>query len=46
MVEQKADQGDAVAQLKLGIIYITGEGAPADDVLAAAWFRKAVVHVR
>lgn len=36
-----ADQGDAVAQYNLGLMYYNGQGVPRDDQLAAAWFRKA-----
>lgn len=36
-----ADHGDAVAQLKLGAMYETGEGVPQNYVEAVRWFRLA-----
>lgn len=36
-----ADQGDALAQSKLGWLYATGHGVPQDYGQAVAWFRKA-----
>ncbi len=36
-----ADQGDANAQLNLGLMYRKGQGVPQDYVSAAVWFRKA-----
>jgi hypothetical protein len=36
-----AEQGDADAQLKLGIMYQLGRGVPTDEQQAAAWYRKA-----
>jgi TPR repeat protein len=36
-----ADQGDAIAQSKLGWLYATGHGVPQDYAQAVAWFRKA-----
>jgi TPR repeat protein len=36
-----AEQGNAVAQLKLGIIYLRAEGVPRDDVAALAWLTRA-----
>jgi uncharacterized protein len=36
-----AEHGNAVAQLKLGIIYSRGEGVPRDDVAALAWLTRA-----
>ncbi|HZV67267.1 MAG TPA: tetratricopeptide repeat protein, partial [Telluria sp.] len=36
-----AAQGDVESQWKLGFAYLTGRGAPRDDALAMAWFRKA-----
>ena len=35
------DQGDAVAQHNLGVMYDNGEGVPEDDRQAAFWYRKA-----
>ena len=37
----KANQGDAEAQLKVGVRYHRGEGVPQDYVEAAKWIRKA-----
>ena len=39
--KQKAEQGDAAAQLFLGILYKDGQGVPQDYAQAAIWFRKA-----
>ena len=36
-----AEQGDAVAQYNLGLIYADGEGVLKDDAEAVKWFRKA-----
>lgn len=36
-----AEQGDAVAQHKLGLIYADGDGVAQDGILAVKWFRKA-----
>ena len=36
-----AEQGDADAQLDLGVRYATGEGVPQDDAEAVRWFRLA-----
>lgn len=33
--------GDAAAQVQLGVIYLTGDGVPKDDVEAVKWLRKA-----
>ena len=35
-----AEQGDAEAQLNLGLIYDDGYGVPVNDAEAAKWFRK------
>jgi hypothetical protein len=38
---EAAEQGDAIAQYKLGLIYFTGEaGVPKDHSQAAKWYRK------
>ena len=37
----RAEQGDAVAQYNLGVIYATGEGVPQDDAEAVRWYRLA-----
>ncbi|SNB47780.1 tetratricopeptide repeat protein [Geobacter sp. DSM 9736] len=36
-----AEEGRAVAQHELGVMYRTGKGAPQNDAQAARWFRKA-----
>jgi TPR repeat protein len=36
-----AEQGDAVAQYNLGVLYHEGHGVPQDDTQALAWWRKA-----
>jgi TPR repeat protein len=40
-LKETAYAGDVAAQVKLGIIYLTGDGAPRDDAEAAKWLRKA-----
>ena len=36
-----AEQGDAEAQISLGIMYDYGRGVPEDDTEAVKWYRKA-----
>ena len=36
-----AEQGDATAQYKLGVMYNYGEGVPEDDAEAVRWYRLA-----
>jgi uncharacterized protein len=36
-----ADQGNAEAQVKLGFMYVAGEGIPQDYIEALKWFRLA-----
>ena len=36
-----ADQGNASAQLSLGVMYDKGQGVPRDAAEAVKWFRKA-----
>lgn len=36
-----AEQGNAVAQAKLGVMYEEGKGVPQDYVQAVSWYRKA-----
>jgi uncharacterized protein len=36
-----AEKGDAAAQLKVGVIYYSGQGVPRDYREALAWFKKA-----
>ncbi|AWM78029.1 tetratricopeptide repeat protein [Phenylobacterium parvum] len=40
-VRGAADKGDAAAQLKVGRMYATGDGAPQDTTEAVTWYRKA-----
>ena len=40
-LQQAAEQGSDVAQLKLGDMYYDGEGVPKDLAAAARWYRKA-----
>lgn len=35
---ERAEQGDAEAQNRLGVMYRDGEGVPEDDAQAYAWF--------
>ncbi len=39
-LEQQANQGDALAQLRLGSLYLTGQGVEVDEALAAELVRK------
>jgi hypothetical protein len=39
-----ADQGDAMAQYNLGVMYAKGEGVPQDYAEAVKWYRKAADH--
>ena len=36
-----AEDGNAAAQVNLGLMYATGEGVPEDDAEAVRWFRMA-----
>ncbi len=36
-----AEQGDTLAQSRLGVMYAYGEGVPKDAQQAVAWYRKA-----
>jgi len=36
-----AEQGDAIAQYRLGFLYEEGRGVPPNDSLAAIWYRDA-----
>ena len=40
-MKEKAEQGDAGAQLRLGAMYHQGEGVPQDFAEAAKWYRQA-----
>ena len=39
-----AEQGDALAQYNLGLLYRKGRGAPQDDVQARQWYEKAAAQ--
>ena len=39
-----AEQGDALAQYHLGVLYRKGRGVPQDDVQARQWYDKAAVQ--
>src|SRR5271170_4185690 len=41
-----AEQGDAMAQSRLGLMYRDGHGVPQDDQQAVEWFRKAAEQGR
>ena len=40
-IQERAEAGDADAQLQLGHLYESGEGVPKDFTEAAKWYRKA-----
>ena len=40
-LQRRAKQGDASAQINLGVMYATGLGVPQDDAEAVRWFRLA-----
>src|SRR5512147_1351128 len=39
-----AEQGDALAQYNLGVLYRKGRGVPQDDVQARQWYAKAALQ--
>jgi len=39
-----AEQGNALAQYNLGVLYRKGRGVPQDDVLARQWYAKAAAQ--
>lgn len=41
LLKQKAESGDASAQVQLGLAYATGDGVAVDETEAVKWFRKA-----
>src|SRR5262245_51286937 len=41
MWRPSADQGDAIAQNNLGVMYEKGRGVPQDYAAAVSWYRKA-----
>ena len=41
VLERAAEGGDASEQVRLGLIYVKGEGMPQDYSQALKWFRKA-----
>ena len=43
-LEAQAVQGNALAQLKLGIMYADGQGVPQDYATARGWYEKAAVQ--
>lgn len=43
-LQAKAEQGDAGAQVQLGLRYIDGTGFPQDEAKAAEWFRRAALQ--
>ena len=42
--QKAANQGHAVAQYNLGVMYYNGLGVPQDDQQAKAWYQKALAH--
>ena len=44
LVRLAAEQGDAKAQLNLGLMYDLGQGVPRDDVQAYAWLNIGVAQ--
>jgi len=43
-MQAAAEQGDANAQLRLGVLYLDGKGVPQDDKEALWWFRQAATQ--
>jgi uncharacterized protein len=41
LIRPLANDGDAVAQFNLGLMYTAGQGVQQDNAAAALWFRKA-----
>ena len=41
LIRPLAEQGNTIAQHRLGKMYLSGQGVPNDDVQAFVWFRKA-----
>ena len=41
MMTEAGEQGHALAQWHLGVMYDQGQGVPQSDALAVAWYRKA-----
>ena len=41
LFKKAAEQGNAQAQLRLGMLYANGQGVPVDDQQAVSWYRKA-----
>jgi TPR repeat protein len=44
LYKKAADQGLTEAQLKLGLAYQSGEGAPINEAEAVKWFQKAAAQ--
>lgn len=42
-IELRAERGDAVAEAKLGWLYLNGRGVPQNYYLAAKWFYRAAI---
>ena len=40
-IKERAEQGDANAQLELGVVYEYGRGVPQDHATAVTWYKKA-----
>ena len=43
-VRPLAEQGDAAAQLSIGLLYIDGLGVPQDYAIARQWYEKAAAQ--
>ena len=43
-IRRQAEQGNAIAQHNLGLMYANGTGVPQDDVLAYAWLNLATAQ--
>lgn len=39
--QKAAEQGNAMAQCNLGLMYGSGHGVPQDDIKAFEWYQKA-----
>ncbi len=39
--QERAAEGDVIAQYNLGVVYAAGQGVPQNDAEAALWYRKA-----
>ena len=43
-LKRKAANGDATAQINLGLAYASGDGVPKNSAEAAMWFRRAALQ--